>query len=232
MAIFDSVEPTKLAGSLDAVTNAFGDRTRREVYFFVRSHSEVTVDEVAARLGIHPNVARHHLEKLVASGYLQCVIKHNHTVGRPSKSYRISEVDPFGVFEASKDQLLLALVESLLQLVDQEAAEKQAEAAGFKYGIVIAKTISPTESHKSLKSALKIIAWALTSKGFGSELDETSASLTNRYCPFGLKENVNPVLCAFEKGLVEGMLAALCGNDIKVKSLSRAKGDLACKTYT
>jgi len=55
-----------------AVTSAFGDPTRRQVYLHVRdSASGVTASQVAMRFSLHPNVARHHLDKLAAGGYLE-----------------------------------------------------------------------------------------------------------------------------------------------------------------
>ena len=53
-------------------TDAFGDRTRRRIYLYVRDHvcdDGVTASMVATEVGVHPNVARHHLDKLAAGGY-------------------------------------------------------------------------------------------------------------------------------------------------------------------
>lgn len=54
-----------------AVTSAFGDPTRREIYLYTRGGKGVTATEVAERFALHPNVARHHLDKLAAGGYLE-----------------------------------------------------------------------------------------------------------------------------------------------------------------
>ena len=55
------------AASVTAITNAFGDPTRRAIYLFVRGVDEgVTAAEVASEFDLHPNVARHHLDKLAA----------------------------------------------------------------------------------------------------------------------------------------------------------------------
>jgi predicted transcriptional regulator len=58
----------QFAAAVTAVTSAFGDPTRREIYLFVRSNPGATATEVAARFSLHPNVARHHLERLAAVG--------------------------------------------------------------------------------------------------------------------------------------------------------------------
>ena len=56
---------------MSAITSAFGDPTRRAVYLFARDYETgVTAAQVAAKFDVHPNVARHHLDKLAAGGYL------------------------------------------------------------------------------------------------------------------------------------------------------------------
>ncbi|HET7924316.1 MAG TPA: hypothetical protein VFL30_05420 [Rhodanobacteraceae bacterium] len=49
--------------------------------------------EVAERFELHPNVARHHLEKLAAGGYLDVELARHESAGRPSKRYRASAHD-------------------------------------------------------------------------------------------------------------------------------------------
>ena len=64
---------------MTAITSAFGDPTRRAIYLFVRGVDEgVTAAEVAAEFSLHPNVARHHLDKLAAGNYVEV------TMVRPS----------------------------------------------------------------------------------------------------------------------------------------------------
>src|SRR2546421_11927455 len=65
------LSPTEFSSAVTAITAAFGDPTRREIYLFVRDADHgVTAGEVAERFELHPNVARHHLDKLAAGGYL------------------------------------------------------------------------------------------------------------------------------------------------------------------
>src|SRR4051794_41837512 len=84
-----------------AVTSAFGDPTRREIYLFAReSDVGVTASEVAERFELHPNVARHHLDKLAAGGYPEggVVRAAPPGVGRPPKRYRApAETQGLGV---------------------------------------------------------------------------------------------------------------------------------------
>ena len=65
--------------TVSAITDAFGDPTRRSIYLYAKEHSGaddtgVTASMVAAEVGVHANVARHHLDKLAAGGYLEVVV--------------------------------------------------------------------------------------------------------------------------------------------------------------
>src|SRR3954463_179326 len=68
--------PTAFTAAVSAITDAFGDPTRRRIYLFTRDHAApdgVTASAVALEVGVHPNVARHHLDKLAAGGYVEVV---------------------------------------------------------------------------------------------------------------------------------------------------------------
>ena len=86
-----------------AVTSAFGDPTRRQVYLYVREAAPgVTASEVAQHFSLHPNVARHHLDKLAAGGYVEVFSTRAPLAGagRPSKRYRAN--GPAPVLEGSE----------------------------------------------------------------------------------------------------------------------------------
>ena len=90
------LSPTEFASAVTAITSAFGDPTRRDIYLFARSSNDgVTASQVAERFALHPNVARHHLDKLAGGGYVEVGVERPEGagVGRPSKRYRVSEKD-------------------------------------------------------------------------------------------------------------------------------------------
>ena len=67
---------TSFTSTVSAITDAFGDPTRRGIYLMARDRDQgVTAAQVADQFGVHPNVARHHLDKLSAGGYLEVVIE-------------------------------------------------------------------------------------------------------------------------------------------------------------
>ena len=71
MAADPVLDADEFSAAVSAVTSAFGDPTRRDIYLAIRDAPDgVTATEVAERFALHPNVARHHLEKLSAGGYV------------------------------------------------------------------------------------------------------------------------------------------------------------------
>ena len=63
------LDPEGFSAAVAAITSAFGDPSRRRIFLHVRaSDGGVTAAEVAERFELHPNVARHHLDKLAAGG--------------------------------------------------------------------------------------------------------------------------------------------------------------------
>lgn len=236
-----------------AVTSAFGDPTRRDIYLYARGENGVTATEVADRFALHPNVARHHLDKLAAGGYLE-VVRHGHLAGgagpggvggsgvggsgvggagRPSKRYRVPASGPADAplaFPPRRDDLLVMLLAEALRLLDPQRAEMMAESVGEAYGRTLASQISPGEGQRSVQSALNTVADALTAHGFAAHAEARGASLAvvADNCPFGGAAAVHPVLCAVDRGMVRGMLAGLHGSPIPVTMSSRARGDASC----
>ncbi|MFM1752243.1 MAG: hypothetical protein RL119_1205, partial [Actinomycetota bacterium] len=115
---------------MTAITSAFGDPTRRAIYLFVRGQSGgVTAAEVAGEFQLHPNVARHHLDKLAAGNYLEVAVSKpaGGGAGRPSKRYTAGSDLPVGEFPVRSDDLVLSLLGKTLSLLPHDQAEVIAE---------------------------------------------------------------------------------------------------------
>ena len=68
--------PGAFSATVSAITSAFGDPTRRQIYLFAHDSPQgITAAHVADHFGLHPNVARHHLDKLAAGGYLEVAVE-------------------------------------------------------------------------------------------------------------------------------------------------------------
>ena len=225
------------SAAVTAVTSAFGDPTRREIYLFVRSNPGATASEVATRFSLHPNVARHHLERLATGGYVEVTMERaaGTGAGRPSKRFRVIGNDPTLDLLTRRDDLLVLLLQEALQLLGPSAAEGMAERVGEEYGRTLAGQMSPGMGQRSLRTAMHAIADTLTAHGFAAHAEDQGATtaVVADNCPFGNAASQYPVLCAVDRGMVKGLLAGLCGEDADgtvpvVLSSSRARGDDAC----
>jgi predicted ArsR family transcriptional regulator len=218
-----------------AVTAAFGDPTRRDIYLFARESGHgITATEAGERFGLHPNVARHHLDKLAGGGYLEVTVERadGAGAGRPSKHYRVRPGGETLPVLPRKDDLIITLLGRALALVPTELAEAMAEEVGVEYGRVLAETMAPGAGHRSFQNALHAVADALTAHGFAAHTEARAGSLAivADHCPFGTTAVQHPVICAVDRGLVRGMLASLYGETRPTLESSRSRGDDHCVT--
>src|SRR5262245_179350 len=240
--------------TVSAITDAFGDPTRRRIYIYVRDHGAddgVTAAAVAAEVGVHPNVARHHLDKLAAGGYVEVVARPSgdegtgdggaaRKAGRPSKRYVAVPHDvsfDTGV-PVRSDDLVLALLGRALDRLPRPEAEAMAEEVGATYGRAMAAGLTGdalAAGQRSLRSAMQAVADALAAHGFAAHAEGRNDGLRiiNDHCPFGTVATDHPVICAVDRGMVRGMLSALYGHDDDLAvatAASKARGDTICAT--
>jgi predicted ArsR family transcriptional regulator len=222
-----------------AVTNAFGDPTRREIYLFVRDEGTagVTAAAVAERFALHPNVARHHLEKLTSGGYLIVEIGRRddavvaRTAGRPSKRYCVTELDSTFSLPLKHDDVLSGLLARALDALGPDDAARLADDVGYEYGLSLAARMDPSAGHRSVRTAIGAVADALTAHGFAAHTEERGGrlSIVSECCPFGDTATRYPhVVCALDRGMIRGMLAGLYGETSPEFSESRPDGDDHC----
>jgi predicted ArsR family transcriptional regulator len=234
----------EFTAAVSAVTSAFGDPTRREVYLFARDAPDgVTATEVADRFALHPNVARHHLEKLAAGGYLTVELGRSGGVpaaGRPSKRYRPATVTTGLSFPPRRDELLGTLLARALELLDPDTAAAMADQVGFEYGRTLGARLAPvaahggsSSAHRSVRAAMATVADALTAHGFAAHTEARGRSLmiVAEQCPFGEAAQKYPhVVCAVDRGMIRGMLSALYGDTDPRFTETRPDGDEHCVT--
>ena len=238
----DSLSPEQFNAAVAAVTNAFGDPTRREIYLFVRDASRdgapgVTATEVAERFALHPNVARHHLEKLTGGGYVAVAVWRGNApdgarpAGRPSKRYRATELDAGLALPLRHDDVLAGLLAAALDALGPAEAERLADSVGYRYGQSLAERMDAGAGHRSVRSALAAVADALTAHGFAAHTEESRGELTivSECCPFGDTAQRYPhVVCALDRGMIRGMLSGLYGETSPRFEASRPDGDAHC----
>jgi len=233
------LSPTEFASVVTAITSAFGDPTRRDIYLYARdADNGVTASQVAEHFALHPNVARHHLDKLAGGGYVEVAVERSEGagVGRPSKRYRVSEKDMALEFPVRHDDLLVTLLGKALAQLPREQAEAMAEEVGIEYGKAMAASVGAAAEgevmQRSFRAALHAVAEALTAHGFAAHAEKRGNALriVSEPCPFGDAAIEHPVICAVDRGLVKGMLAALYGDAEAATKSSLPMGDDVCVT--
>ena len=222
----------EFSAAVTAATTMFGDPTRRRIYLFARENPPgVTASQAAEHTKLHPNVARHHLDKLAAGGYLDVVSDVTEgRSGRPSKRYR-STGKPIDLeFPARRHDLIVSLLSKALELLPDDVASAMAEEVGQHYGRELAMQLNPGDRQRSMRSALHTVADALTAHGFAAhtEAREGSMSIVRDHCPFGDLSASHPVICAVDRGMVRGMLAELYGSSETAFTAMRTQGDDTC----
>jgi predicted ArsR family transcriptional regulator len=226
----------EFSAAVSSLSNAFGDPTRREIYLFLREETDAgrTCSEVAEHFELHPNVARHHLDKLAAGGYLSVELARGESAGRPSKRYQVREAPGHGLtFPPRRDDLLATLLAKSLQMLPDDQAAAMAEEVGYDYGRVLAGKMGQSEGHRSMRTAVNAVADALTAHGFAAhtEADGEQLQIISQQCPFGEAAQQFPhVVCAVDRGMIRGMLAGLYGETNPHFSASRPAGDATCIT--
>jgi predicted ArsR family transcriptional regulator len=196
------------------LASTLGDATRRAIYISAREAPEpVTASQIADLFEIHPNVARHHLDRLVADGYLQVTHKRRSGrrgpgAGRPAKHYEPTEKEVSVQFPARRYDLLAELLVRVVHRVAPDDAALIAEEVGREYGRELATEIGLPED-AGFDAAVQAVARAMMGVGFDTEANSNDRILVTRFCPFGETAVNHPeIVCKIDQGIVRGLLEA------------------------
>jgi len=192
------------------LTATLGDPTRRGIYVAVRESSEpATVSVIASAFGIHANVARHHLDRLVEDGYLR-VTTHARVkgAGRPAKRYEATGKEIAIQFPARRHDLLAEMLVKVVERLDPVRAGTIAEEVGREYGTQLAAEIGLPDD-PDFDAAVTSVARAMAGIGFDVRGAVDDRQLLTRSCPFGQTALDHPeVVCRLDQGIVAGLLGA------------------------
>jgi predicted ArsR family transcriptional regulator len=208
---FDEAQFDQTIGDLTA---ALGDPTRRAIYIAVRQSAEaLTSTQVAEIFEIHPNVARHHLDRLAGDGYLR--VTHQRLngrrgpgAGRPAKCYEATG-KAVAVHPGRRYDLLVDLLVRVIDRLHPEEISTVAEEVGRDYGEALAAEIGAPED-VGYAVAVEAVAKAMGGLGFDITADVGSQRLLTTHCPFGAAATAHPeVICSLDRGIVTGILGTL-----------------------
>lgn len=209
------MDATQFERSVEDLTGALGDPTRRGIYIAVRESPEpLTSSAIAEAFDIHPNVARHHLDRLAQDGYLQVTTRRAEGrsgpgAGRPAKHYTATAKRIDVHYPTRRIDLLTNLLLEVIDCLDPGTASRIAHEVGLEYGRRLADEIGlPTDA--GFAQAVTAVARAMTGIGFDMHVDTDARQLLTSQCPFGDVAVEHPeIVCSLDQGLVSGLLGSI-----------------------
>ena len=173
------LSPTEFSSAVTAITSAFGDPTRREIYLFAHEQrpTGVTAAEVAERFDLHPNVARHHLDKLAGGGYLEVAVGRTGDAGagRPSKRYRVDgDADRRSSSRSATTTCSSRCSAGRSPLLPAERGRGDGRGGRRRVrpGHGRGAWATPADGQRSFRTALHAVADALTAHGFAAHAEQ------------------------------------------------------------
>jgi predicted ArsR family transcriptional regulator len=181
----------------------------------------MAIGELAAAVGLHPNTAREHLDRLIEAGLVVSDAAPPSGRGRPSLRYRASAAsDDEGAFR----DLAAVLADELSRRPDAPVA---AVRAGERWGHAAASTAArsaafgptaagsatgpPRTRRETARAAVERLVDLLDDAGYAPERPVAGDGVIRlRRCPFGdLAGRHREVVCGVHLGLMRGVLAEL-----------------------
>jgi predicted ArsR family transcriptional regulator len=201
--------------SIEDLTGALGDPTRRGIYITVRESPEpFTSSAIAKAFDIHPNVARHHLDRLAHDGYLEVTTRRaggrsGPGAGRPAKHYTATAKQIELNYPTRRLDVLTDMLLRVIARMERDDAAKLAYEVGYEYGKELADEVGlPTD--EGFADAVRSVARAMTGIGFGMKADTDANQLLTTHCPFGAVATDHPeIVCSLDQGLISGLLGSI-----------------------
>lgn len=202
---------------IETITGALGDTTRRGIYIMVReTHEPVTANQIAAAFEIHPNVARHHLDRLLNEGFIRISDQPiaEPAAGRPAKRYEVTEKSVNVQYSARKYDRLAELLTKVIEELDDGRSLEVAEAVGHAYGLQLAGEIG-LASEEGFEEAAMAVAQSMMGKGLGASTDPAENRIVAQFCPLCSTTATQPeVVSRIDHGIVQGLLESAAARPV------------------
>jgi predicted ArsR family transcriptional regulator len=205
---------------IETLTGALGDATRRGIYVMIReSHHPVTASQIAANFQIHPNVARHHLDRLASDGFIRVsqIQQLRGTAGRPAKHYEATDKSVSVMYSSRKYDALAELLVSVIEQLDDGEANDVAFQVGHDYGVALGAEIGVPDDEGYEVAALAV-ATSMMGRGLGASTVASENRIVARFCPLSGDPADEPdVLCHLDQGIVRGLLESAAARPVTVE---------------
>lgn len=214
-----------------------GDPTRYSIYRYIAESGVdgVTAQQIADHFGLHPNVARLHLNKLKEIGLLVAQAEKSGRGGRPGLVYKLSGESVSLNLPPREYRLLSELLCRALSLCGDQGLVAL-EEVGRSYGRQVANQVyselglPPQEV--SVDTLFEGAVRALTRNGLEAQISRSpsgSATLTLKNCSFEEVAARYPrFICQLCHGLVQGVLETHLAVANLQDRASKARGDRHC----
>jgi len=206
---------------------AVGDPELREALLFARSHARpVTADELAQEKGLHRNVARSRLERLVDAGLLAASYERRTGrtgpgAGRPAKTYSVVPQLESIEFPVEPSEPVAAL---LVDALVTRAGNEPLRDVGVEFGRELARS-ARLRPAKRLETGFERVCDAVRRLGYQASLehvDGNGAVIATPTCPLRPLVRARPEAVEIDRGMWAGLAScALDGVEV---------GDVRCET--
>ncbi len=207
---------------IEEIAGTLGDATRRGVYVMIReSHDPVTAAQIAQAFEIHPNVARHHLDRLTAAGFIQVSDRKpaNQTAGRPAKRYEATDKSVSVQYSSRKYDRLAELLTQVIEHLDDGTALEVAERVGHDYGRTLGSEIGIPED-EGYEIAALAVARAMMGEGLGASTVPGENRIVAQFCPLADDEEANAIVQSLDHGIVQGLLESAAERPVEIQLAS------------
>jgi predicted ArsR family transcriptional regulator len=206
---------------------AVGDPELREALLFARGQARpVTADELAEEKGLHRNVARSRLERLVEAGLLAVAYERRTGrsgpgAGRPAKTYSVVPQLAKIEFPADQHESLAGL---LVDALVARGGEEPLREVGVNFGRELART-ARLRPAKNLETGFERVCAAVRRLGYQASLehaDDHGAVIATPTCPLRPLVRACPEAVEIDRGMWAGLAScALDGVEV---------GEVRCET--
>jgi predicted ArsR family transcriptional regulator len=195
---------------------AVGDPELRDALLYARSQARpVTADDLAGAKGLHRNVARSRLERLVsagllAPGYERRTGRTGPGAGRPAKTYSVvPQLESIGFPSTHFEWLTAMLVDAL----GANGGRKRLRQIGITFGRELASA-ARLRPAKKLETGFERVCEAVRSLGYQASLehvDRKGAVIATPTCPLRPLVRARPEAAEIDRGMWAGL--ASCALD-------------------
>lgn len=204
---------------IEVITSALGDTTRRGIYVMIReSHEPVTAAQIAKAFDIHPNVARHHLDRLASSDFIRVsdARPEHPTSGRPAKRYEVTEKSVNLQYSARKYDKLAELLTAVIERLDDGRALDLAEEVGHEFGRSLGAEIGIPDQ-EGYEVAAMAVATAMMGSGLGASTVPGENRIVAQFCPLRDESaDGSEVIRRIDHGIVQGLLESAAERPVEL----------------